>query len=178
VTALLAALWLVGAPAAAAVAPSTASASGMTAAVSVSTVPAAEPAAVFSDAVRLRDEPVSYAQAISLAFGATFFAQVQVSTSGAVVDLSRLAREGFYKRELIELLLISAKGRKPLRDLAELRAKKKKSLRDIAASCGADYDAIYEAALRIEATVDQDYLPHFPERRPRPERAARDWGEQ
>lgn len=172
-TPLLAALWLAAAPAAAvSVAPSTAPL-----AVAPSTAPVAEPPAVFSQAVRLRDEPVDYAQAISLAFGATFFTQVQVSTSGAVVDLSRLARQGFYKRELIELLLMSAKSRKPLRELAELRAKKKKSLRDIASSSGVDYDAVYEAALRIETTVDQDYLPRFPERRPRPERGARDWGE-
>ncbi len=146
-------------------------------AASTAAAKAEEPAAVFSQAVKLKDEPVAYAQAISLAFGATFFTEVQVSTNGAVTDLSRLAHDGFYKRELIELLLMSAKSRKPLRELAELRAKKKKALREIAQTCKLDYDAIYEAALSIERVVDRDYLPHFPERRPRPERTARDWNE-
>jgi len=141
---------------------------------STATARAEEPQAVFSPAIRLKDEPVHYAQAISLAFGATFFTEVRISTSGAVTDLSRLAHDGFYKRELIELLLISAKGRKPLADLAK-RRKKGEALRAIAKSCGVDYDAVYAAALDIESYVDDDYLPHFPQRRSRPQRNPGDY---
>ena len=72
-----------------------------------------EPSAVFSLSDKPRDQPVRYAQAIVLSFGTTFFNEVKISTNGAVVDLSRLAHEGFYKRELITLLLVSAKGGKP-----------------------------------------------------------------
>jgi hypothetical protein len=133
-----------------------------------------EPPAVFSPAVKLKDEPVDYAQAISLTFGATFFAEVHVSTAGAVMDLSRLAHDGFYKRELVELLLMSAKSGKPLAELAA-RRKKGEALRAMAASLKLDYDALYGAALAIEKTVDEDYLPRFPERRSRPERKGGDY---
>jgi hypothetical protein len=129
----------------------------------------AEPAAVFSPERKPNDEPVAYAQAISLAFGTTFFAEVKISTNGAVVDLSRLAHEGFYKRELITLLLLCGKAKKPLQDAAAAR-KKGKTLRAIALSYGLDFDAVYDAALAVEEDVDRHYLPRFPERRPRKER--------
>ena len=129
----------------------------------------AEPAAVFSDERKSKDEPVAAAQAITLAFGATFFAEVKISTAGPVTDLSRLAHEGFYKRELITLLLLSAKAKKPLQDSVALR-KKGKTLRAIALSYALDYDGIYEAALAVEELVDRAYLPRFPERRPRKEK--------
>lgn len=115
------------------------------------------------------EEPAPVAQAISLAFGATFFNEVRVSTNGPVVDLSRLSHEGFYKLELIELLLIGAKSRTPLAELAQLR-RKDKSLRAIAASHGVDFDAMYDSALAVQEIVDRDYLPRFPERRPHKER--------
>jgi len=128
-----------------------------------------EPAAVFTPERKAKDEPAPAAQAIALAFGATFFVEVKISTEGAVTDLSRLAHEGFYKRELITLLLISAKAKKSLRDVVALRKKKDQTLRVIATSYGLDYDKIYDAALAVEEVVDRDYLPRFPQRRPRKE---------
>lgn len=140
---------------------------------------AADPAAqeeeaqtVFSREPRPKDEPTPVAQALDLAFGATFFAQVRVSTSGPVIDLSRLSHEGFYKLELIELLLMSAKAKRPLQE-AVLRRRKGDSLSAIAGAYGLDYDRLYDAALAVEERVDRDYLPRFPQRRPRRDREQR-----
>lgn len=116
-----------------------------------------------------RDEPTPIGQALTLTFGATFFAQVNISTNGPVIDLSRLNREGFYKLELIELLLTSARSRKPLQELAA-RRRKGEALRSLAVSSGVDYDALYESALAIQEIVDRDYLPRFPERLARKEK--------
>ena len=119
---------------------------------------------------KAREEPAApVARALQLAFGATFFAEVQVSTNGAVVDLSRLSREGFYKLELIQLLMLSAKTRTPLAALAD-RRRKGEPLRDLAFKSGMDYDKLYDASLAVQEIVDRDYLPRFPQRRPRKER--------
>jgi hypothetical protein len=118
---------------------------------------------------KAHDEPTAVAQSLALAFGATFFNEVRISTNGPVIDLSRLSHEGFYKLELIELLLISSKAKKPLSELAAMR-RKGKALRTIAFSSGVDYDKIYDSALAVQEIVDRDYLPRFHDRRPRKER--------
>jgi hypothetical protein len=124
---------------------------------------------VFTKERRASDEPTPVAQALVLALGATFFNEVRVSTAGPVTDLSRLNRAGFYKRELIALLLISSKGGKPLKDVVA-RRRKGESLRGIALAHGLDYDAVYDSALMIEELLERDYLPRFRDRRPRKSR--------
>lgn len=114
------------------------------------------------------DIPAPNAQAIALAFSSTFFHEVQVSTMGAVVDLSRLSYRGFYKLELIELLLLSSRAKKPFPALAERRAKGE-ALRALAVSHGVDYDRLYDAAVAVEEIVDRDYLPRFKRRQLRKE---------
>lgn len=128
-----------------------------------------EPLAVFSKAHQPKDEPTPLGQALTLAFPTTFFAEVKISTAGPVVELSRLNREGFYKLELIELLLMSRKAGKPLQAGVE-RRRKGDTLRAIAVSWGLDFDALYDAALAVEELVDRDYLPRYPQRPPRKER--------
>jgi hypothetical protein len=109
-------------------------------------------------------EPV--AQALDLAFGATVWAQVRVSTNGPVADLTGLVRAGFYKLELIEIVLMGAQKGRSLALVADQRRKGAK-LSAIAKDYGLDYDRIHEAALAIQETVDKEYLPRFPERTPR-----------
>jgi hypothetical protein len=103
------------------------------------------------------------AQALDLALGATVWAQVRISTAGPAADLSRLVRSGFYKLELIQLVLMSAETGKPLQKTVEKR-RKGAGLGAIAKDYGLDYDRIYEAALAVQETVDREYLPRFPER--------------
>ena len=115
-------------------------------------------------------EPEPVAQALDLAFGATVWAQVRISTMGPVVDLTRLVRSGLYKLELIDLVLICAESGRPLQKAVEKR-RKGAALAAIAKDYGLDYDRVHEAALAVEETVDREYLPRFPEKIPRRKRS-------
>jgi hypothetical protein len=154
VTALLAGLWLAAAPAAAQ---------------GISLGPAPD---LWSSSRDRNEsfEPEPVAQALDLAFGATVWAQVRISTMGPVVDLTRLVRAGFYKLELIDLVLICAESGRPLQKAAQMR-RKGASLSAIAKDYGLDYDRVHEAALAVEETVDREYLPRFPEKIPRRKRS-------
>lgn len=120
---------------------------------------------------RNKDEPppAPLALALNLAFGDTFWNQVQVSTMGPVNDVSLLVREGYYKLEIIQMIMISQKGRQPLRKTVEKR-RKGEALSRIAAQANIDYDDLYESALAIQDLVDKQYLPRFPDKPPRKER--------
>ena len=113
---------------------------------------------------KLRQEAPPVALALDLAFGATIWAQVAVSTAGPIIDLSRMVREGYYKLEIIQLVLISAQAGRPLKEVLEKRKKGAKLAR-LAADYKLDYDKLYESALAIEELVDKEYLPRFPERK-------------
>lgn len=115
-------------------------------------------------------KPTPAAQAIALAIGAATWAEVKVSTEGPVMELTRLNLAGYYKLELIQLVLLSAQGKKTFKEAVEKRGKGA-SLRDISKDWGVDYDKLYESALAVEEFVDAQYLPRFPEgslRRERP----------
>lgn len=115
------------------------------------------------------EEPAPVALALNLTFSTTFWQEVQVSTMGPVVDLSRLNKQGYYKLEIIELLLMSREGHQPLSSTVEKR-KKGARLSDIAADYHLSYDKLYESALAVQEIVDKNYLPLFPEKRPRQEK--------
>jgi len=132
-------------------------------------LPAPPPLTGGNEETREAPPPTPAAEAITLALGATVWAEVKVSTEGPVMDLTRLSLSGYYKRELIELVLISAQAKKPLKDAVEKRAKGA-SLRQVAEGWGLDYDSLYDAALAVEELVDRLYLPRFPERTLRRER--------
>lgn len=117
---------------------------------------------------KAKEEPAPLALALDLAFGATLWAQVRISTAGPVSDLTKLVGSGHYKLELIELVLMSAEGRRALKDTVKKR-KEGAKLSEIAKDYRLDYEKIYEAALAVEELVDRDYLPRFPEKRPRKE---------
>lgn len=104
------------------------------------------------------------AGAIDLALGATIWANVRVSTAGAALDITSLLGQGFYKREVIELVLLSAESRSGLFQNAEKRRKGEK-LSEIAKDYKLDYDKVYEAALAVEELVDREYLPRLYKRR-------------
>jgi hypothetical protein len=121
----------------------------------------------FEDAGRKRspDEgPAPVAQALDLAFGATVWASVHISTMGAVYDLSELSAQGFYERELIELVLIAAKSGQTLKTVC-LKRLKGTHLSKIADDAHLSYAKIYDAAEAIQKAVDRDYRPRFPERK-------------
>ena len=100
------------------------------------------------------------ALALDMAFGEGVWSKVHTSTSGAVVDLSRLVRQGFYKLELIQVVMISLEAKVPLREVAAKR-KKGAELAELAKEYKLDHDRLYEAALAMEEIVDREYWPRF-----------------
>lgn len=113
---------------------------------------------------RKKQDAPPLALALDLAFGTTIWTQVKISSAGPVVELTQLVKEGYYKLEIIQLVLISSRADSPLKDVLEKRKKGAKLAR-IAADYKLDYDKVYESALAIEEIVDREYLPRFPERR-------------
>jgi hypothetical protein len=114
-------------------------------------------------------KPTAAARAIALAIGATTWAEVKISTDGPVTELTRLNLAGYYKLELIQLVLLSAQGKKTFKEAVEKRGKGA-SLRSLSQEWGVDYDKLYESSLAVEEIVDAQYLPRFPERSLRRER--------
>jgi hypothetical protein len=116
-----------------------------------------------------KEEPAPVALALNLTFSTTFWQEVQISTMGPVSDLSRLSKQGFYKLEIIQLLLMSHEGHQALGKTVAKR-KKGAALADIAADYHLEYDKLYESALAVQEIVDKQYLPLFPEKRPKKEK--------
>lgn len=134
--------------------------SASTAAVAVSTAaPSPE------ELRKIKDKAPPVALALDLAFGPAVWAEIKISTMGPVHELTRLVRQGHYKLEIIQLVLLSAKGKKTLKQTLEKRGKKKMALAAIAKDYKLDYDELYEAALAVQDIVDRQYLPRFPEKR-------------
>ncbi|MBI5631187.1 MAG: hypothetical protein HY921_09930 [Elusimicrobia bacterium] len=106
------------------------------------------------------------ALALDMAFGPAVWAEVKISTTGPVAELSGLVKEGYYKLEIIQLVLMSVQARRPLKEAVKKRSDGAK-LSDIAAGYKLDYDKLYDSALAVEALVDKEYLPRFPEPKPR-----------
>lgn len=116
--------------------------------------------------IAVRERAAPLALAVEMAVGPEVWGRVRVSTDGAAADLTRLVREGFYKRELIQLVLLCAWAERPLEKTAA-RRREGIRLRDLAGELRVDYEALAEASSALEEIVDREYLPRFPERRMR-----------
>ncbi|MBI5208952.1 MAG: hypothetical protein HY927_03160 [Elusimicrobia bacterium] len=106
------------------------------------------------------------ALAVESVFGPEFWTKVGVSSAGPTADLSRMVREGCYKLEILQLLMMSAESGRGLDAVLE-RRKKRAKLPAMAADLGLDYARLYEGALAVSEIVDREYLPRHPERRAR-----------
>lgn len=115
---------------------------------------------------RGRISPAPLALALDRAFGTTTWARVSISTEGPVSEMTAMVRGGYYKLEIIQLILLSAEAGRPLKQTLEKR-KKGSKLSELAAEYKLDYDKVYEEALAIEELVNREYLPRFPERKSR-----------
>lgn len=104
------------------------------------------------------------ASALDRVFGPEVWAAVEISTAGPAADLAQLSREGFYKLEMIQLVMIAAESRRPLSRILEKRRKEEK-LSQIASGLGLDYDKLYDESLAVQEIVEREYLPRFEEPR-------------
>lgn len=100
-----------------------------------------------------RPEVLPMPQALVLAFGPQALASVGLSTAPAR-DLTHLAYRGFYKLELIQLILMSRGSAKPFKEIVKTR-EEGKSLEAMAGSLKLDYAGLYEEALGIDAEVER-----------------------
>lgn len=92
------------------------------------------------------------ALAVSLAFDATTWAAVGVSSPS--VDVPELLARGYYRLEVIELVLMAKAAGKRLLDLRTRRTKDGRTLRQLAEECGLAYEAVSDEAHALSAVVD------------------------
>lgn len=108
-----------------------------------------------------REKPsvLPLALAASLVWDATTWTRLELSTSTAPAEeLTSLIQKGYYRLELLQIVLIAEKAGKPLSSVTELR-EKGKGLRELASSLGADFDSIYDRSLELDRRIEADILP-------------------
>jgi len=98
--------------------------------------------------------PTPLALALSLAFDATTWARVGVSTSAPSVEMARLLRGGFYRLELLQLVQMADGSGRALTQLTA-RREKGEDLAKIAADLSLDLERIYEESLVKAADVER-----------------------
>lgn len=98
------------------------------------------------------------ALATSLAFDATTWAALKVSTETPARELTALLQRGYYKLEFLQLILMAKDSGSALKSLAEQRDKGK-PLRELAKGLGLEYDAVYDRSLDLDGLLRARYLP-------------------
>jgi len=106
-----------------------------------------------SDSVAVaRAASTPLALALSLSYDSTTWAQVGVSTAAPAAELARFVVRGFYKLELIEMILIAKRSGKTLSYLST-RRDKGETLRKIAESFSLDFDGLYDQSVQDDRLV-------------------------
>lgn len=95
------------------------------------------------------------ALALSLAFDATTWAAVGVSTSAPASEMAALMARGYYRLELLQLTLLAHASGKRLLDLRTARTKDGKTLRELAEAAQTPYDDVLDRAERLAAGVEE-----------------------
>lgn len=99
------------------------------------------------------------ALAASLAFDATTWATINVSTSDSPAQgLFRMQQKGYYKLEIFQLLTIARRSGFAVQKLVDERDKGA-PLRDIAKRHGVDFDVAYEESLELQLRVENQLMP-------------------
>lgn len=94
------------------------------------------------------------ALAVALAFDATTWAAVGVSTSATAGEVAELLARGYYRLELLQMALIARDSGKRLLDLRTARTKDGKSLRALAVESRVPYDAVLDRATALADGVE------------------------
>ena len=95
------------------------------------------------------------ALALSLAFDATTWAAVGVSTSAPAVDMSELLARGYYRLEIIQLTLLAQASGRRLLDLRTRRTKDGRSLRELAEEAKTPFEETLDRAEAMALLVEQ-----------------------
>ena len=95
------------------------------------------------------------ALALSLAFDATTWAEVGVSTASPSGDMAELLARGYYRLEILQLTLLAKGSGKRLLDLRTRRTKDGKTLRELAEEAKVPYDGLLDRAEALALAVDE-----------------------
>jgi hypothetical protein len=93
--------------------------------------------------------------ALASSFKRSTWEKVGISTTTPAADMDRLLAAGFYRLELVQLILLADQLGARLSELTIQRRKVKKTLREIAESAHVDYDAFYEDSLKTAERVQR-----------------------
>lgn len=93
--------------------------------------------------------------AITLVFDSNTWSKIGVSTSAPVGEIASLLGAGYYRLELLQLILMADRSGKHISLLTADRAKEKKSLRQMAKEFGLEYDSLYDEAVSLSRKVDR-----------------------
>lgn len=93
--------------------------------------------------------------ALSLAFDATTWAAVGVSTASPAGDVAELMARGYYRLEILQLTLLAKASGKRLLDLRTRRTKDGLTLRRLAEEARVPYDALLDEAEALAAGVER-----------------------
>lgn len=93
--------------------------------------------------------------ALSLAFDATTWAAVGVSTASPAGDVAELLARGYYRLEILQLTLLAEASGKRLLDLRTRRTKDGLTLRQLAEEARVPYDGILDRAEALAAGVER-----------------------
>jgi hypothetical protein len=93
--------------------------------------------------------------ALSLAFDATTWAAVGVSTASPAGDVAELMARGYYRLEILQLTLLAEASGKRLLDLRTRRTKDGLTLRALAEEARVPYDALLDRAEALAAGVER-----------------------
>lgn len=92
--------------------------------------------------------------ALSLAFDATTWAAVGVSTASPAGDVAELMARGYYRLEILQLTLLAEASGKRLLDMRTRRTKDGLTLRQLAEEAKVPYDALLDRAEALAAGVE------------------------
>jgi hypothetical protein len=95
-----------------------------------------------------------FASVLADAFPPADWAALKVSTSTTKEDLSKLLRGGFYRLELVTLVLTAKRAGEPLSKLVQKR-QDGDTLRSIAEGCKIGYDALFDDASSLKLLLDR-----------------------
>ncbi len=102
-----------------------------------------------------RSELTPMSLAITLVFDLKTWSAIGVSTSAPAGEISSMLGDGYYRLELLQLILMAERSGKHISLLTAERTKSKKSLRDLAKELGLEYDSLYDEAVSRSREVDR-----------------------
>lgn len=93
--------------------------------------------------------------ALALAFDATTWAAVGVSTASPAGEVAELLARGYYRLEILQLTMLAEASGKRLLDLRTRRTKDGRTLRQLAEEAKVPYDGLLDRAEALAAEVDR-----------------------